>query len=127
MQALYQADVSRFTIEDALDNVFEEEKLIAETKDFAGKLAKTAWKQKDEIDHLITKHSKDWRLDRMGSVDRNILRLAFSELLVKETPHQIVVDEAVELAKKYSSPEAAKFINGILGGYLKSSPLSDKI
>lgn len=127
MQALYQADVSRFSIEDALDNVFEDEKLIEETKDFAVNLAKAAWKQKEEIDHLIAKYAKDWRLDRMGTVDRNILRLALSELMAKETPHQIVIDEAVELAKKYSSTEAAKFINGILGGYLKSAPLSDKI
>ena len=62
----------------------------------------------------------DWPLDRIGKVDRSILRLALQELSMKETPASVVIDEAVELAKKYSSAEAAKFINGILGAHLRA-------
>ena len=119
MQALYQTECARISIKEALDNIFEEEPYIKETKDFSLKLADGTWEQKEEIDKIIKKYSKEWKLERMGGVDRNILRLAIFELMNKETPAQVVINEAVELAKKYSTIEAAKFINGILGAYLK--------
>jgi N utilization substance protein B len=120
MQALFQADHAGGTIKEALETLFESEKLIKETRLFAEELAEGAWDKKEQSDKIIKQYSKDWSIERMGGVDRNIMRLALFELMEGETPVQVVIDEAVELAKKYSSDEAAKFINGILGAYVKS-------
>lgn len=120
MQAIYQAEISGIPVEEALRNVFESEKFIAETTDFADSLAIAAWENRLVNDDVIEKLAIDWPLDRIGKVDRAILRLALQELNAKETPASVVIDEAVEMAKKYSSEEAAKFINGILGSSLRS-------
>jgi len=118
MQAVYQADVSTTKIDQALQNIFESEKFIDQTADFATALALQAWEKRKESDAIIKKLSKDWPLDRIGRVDLAILRLALSELSSKESPGSVVIDEAVELAKKFSGSDSAKFINGILGSYL---------
>ena len=68
----------------------------------------------DEIDRLILEHSNNWRLARMPSVDRNILRLAVYEMLYVSTPAPIVIDEALELAQRFSGDQSAAFINGVL-------------
>ncbi|OGB89182.1 transcription antitermination factor NusB [candidate division WOR-1 bacterium RIFCSPHIGHO2_01_FULL_53_15] len=123
MQALYQAESANIGIDEALENIFSaEEKLFGETKSFAEKLAREAWADRADSDKVIEEFAIDWPLERIGKVDRGILRLAVHEIRSKETPASVVADEAVELAKKYSSPEAAKFINGILGSYLRKSP-----
>ncbi len=68
-----------------------------------------------EIDALIEKHTKHWRMERMATVDRNVLREAVAEFLgYPETPHAIVINEALEIARKFSSPESVQFINGVL-------------
>ena len=70
---------------------------------------------KREIDKLLQRHSKNWRLDRMAWVDRNVLRLAAYELMfIKETPPKVVINEAIDLGKKFGSSESGSFINGIL-------------
>ena len=122
MQALYEADFG------ACDNVLEiikrtskEESAGSDSTSFAGDLASGAYSKKEEIDALIKKYAKDWSLDRISRVDRNILRIALYELAYTTTPPQIIINEAIELAKKYSSSEAAKFINGVLGGYVKAN------
>jgi N utilization substance protein B len=121
MQALYQAESAGIDIDESLKNIFSsEQELVPATVDFAEKLARAAWADRDASDRTITKLAIDWPLDRIGKVDRSILQLALHELKNKETPAAVVVDEAVELAKKYSSLEAGKFINGILGTYLRS-------
>lgn len=119
MQALYQADLAKINIHQALNNLFDQEKYIAETRKFSEELAAGAWQKKEPIDEIIKKYSKDWKIERMGGVDRNLLRLALFELMEGSTPPQVIINEALEMAKKYSSDEAAKFINGILGAYLK--------
>ena len=119
MQALYQADLAKINIHQALNNLFEQEKYIAETRKFSEELAAGAWNKKEQIDEIIKKYSKDWKIERMSGVDRNLLRLALFELMEGSTPPQVIINEALELAKKYSSEEAAKFINGVLGAYLK--------
>ncbi len=118
MQAVYQADISQTDIKRSLMNIFESEKFIDQTADFAAALATQAWEKRNDSDRIIKRLSKDWPLDRIGRVDLAIMRLALSELSSKESPGSVVIDEAVELAKKYSGMESAKFINGILGSYL---------
>jgi N utilization substance protein B len=119
MQALYQADLSGIEIDEALKNISESEKFIPETLDFAGQLARTAWSAREKLDKIIEDLAIDWSLDRIGKVDRSVLRLALQELRLGETPASVVINEAVELAKKYSGEETAKFINGILGAYVR--------
>lgn len=119
MQALYQAEISGIDVDEALRNILEADEFIPETREFAEKLARAAWEEREANDKIIKSLAIDWPLDRIGKVDRGILRLAFHELNSGETPVSVVINEAVELAKKYSSEEAAKFINGILGAYLR--------
>ncbi|MFA5840019.1 MAG: transcription antitermination factor NusB [Candidatus Margulisiibacteriota bacterium] len=119
VQALYHAEMANESIEQSILNVLESEPFIPETVDFAQKLAHTAWEKKDQSDKIITEMSIDWPLDRIGKVDRAILRLSLSEIDTGTTPVSVIINEAVELAKKYSSPEAAKFINGILGAFVR--------
>ena len=122
MQALYQADLAASDVETSFANIIEAEKFIPETVAFAHKLAQESWEHQAENDQIITALAIDWPLERIGKVDRAILRLALQELRAKETPTSVVINEAVELAKKYSGEEAAKFINGILGAYVRQSP-----
>jgi N utilization substance protein B len=121
MQAIYQAEISGNNIDQAIANLLAAEKFIDETKEYAQQLAQAAWQARGGSDQTIAKLAVDWPLDRIGKVDHAILRLALYEIDSKETPPSVVVNEAVELAKKYSGQEAAKFINGILGTYLRSS------
>ncbi|OGC07246.1 transcription antitermination factor NusB [candidate division WOR-1 bacterium RIFOXYA2_FULL_36_21] len=120
MQALYEADFGLAKVLEIIERLSKEENMIEESLSFAKHLACGAFDKKDEIDSIIKKHSKDWPIERMSGVDRNILRVALYELIFTKTPPQVVINEALELAKKYSSFEAAKFINGILGGYIKA-------
>lgn len=120
MQALYQADLAKSDAKTALKNISETEKYIPETLEFAASLTNATWEAREEIDQIISKLSIDWPLDRLGKVDRSILRLAIQEIKMGETPASVVINEAVELAKKYSGQEAAKFINGILGAFVRA-------
>ena len=86
-----------------------------EVKEFAMKIALAYKNNNDEIDELIKKYAIGWDFDRLVKMDKDILRIAIAELLyIKEAPMKVVVDEAVELAKKYSTDDSAPFINGIL-------------
>ncbi len=86
-----------------------------EVKNYAIQLAETFQKNHDEIDSIIKKYSTGWDFERLVKMDKDILRIALSELLfIKETPMKVVVDEAVELAKKYSTDDSPSFINGVL-------------
>ena len=73
-----------------------------------------------EIDTLIVSFSANWKIDRMASIDRNVLRLATSELMDKGAPPKVVMNEAIELAKKYGTNDSGKFVNGILDRIVKS-------
>ncbi|MBU0573344.1 MAG: transcription antitermination factor NusB [Candidatus Margulisbacteria bacterium] len=119
MQAIYQADMAGISIDEALNNIFDQEQFIDETREFALDLATAALGRKDEIDAIIAKYSKNWPLERMNKVDKSILRLAIYEIISGEMAPSIVINEALELAKKYSANESAKFINGILGAFVK--------
>ena len=84
------------------------------TKEFAEFLFKQALKKKKSIDELIRQHALHWRMDRMSAVDRNVLRIAVAEFLSTPTPKVVVIDEAIEIARKYSGDEATEFVNGVL-------------
>jgi len=90
------------------------------TRAFANQLFEGAVAESAAVDELITRHSTNWRLDRMAAIDRAVLRLAVAELRSGTSPPKVVINEALELAKKFSSEEAAPFINGILDAIYKS-------
>lgn len=92
----------------------EEGEPVREEDDFAGQLVRGAIEHKAEIDRIIVTHSQNWRIERMAVVDRNILRLASYEMLKLATPPPVVIDQALELAGKFSSPESLSFLNGVL-------------
>jgi transcription antitermination protein NusB len=92
---------------------------------FAEDLFRAAADRSSEIDQLIEQHAEHWRMERMAAVDRNILRAAVAELLAyPATPRAVVINEALEIARKFSSPESVQFINGVLDSVGKQTQKS---
>jgi N utilization substance protein B len=118
LQMLYQGEVGRLSpplVRGMFWQVGESEPPSEEARAFAERLAEGTTQALDRIDPLLESHSQHWRLARMPIIDRLILRMAVYEFLAEpQTPRPVVIDEAVELAKRYSTPEAAKFVNGVL-------------
>jgi len=97
-----------------------------EVQNYAIKIAETFQKHHDEIDGMIKKYSTGWDFERLVKMDKDILRIAISELLyIKETPMKVVVDEAVEIAKKYSTEDSSSFINGVLAKVILENGIKD--
>jgi len=116
MQAIYQSELSKTSIDEALTNLFGEEELAEETREFTKRLAEGVLGKKEDLDRKIKEFSKNWEIGRISMINKSILMLALYELIYeKDTPKAVVINEALELAKRYSDPESAKFINGILG------------
>jgi N utilization substance protein B len=116
LQLLYQIDLTKCSTADALANTAVETPLSSVDQEFAHLLVKGVRERLQELDELIARFAKDWTLERMSVVDRNILRLAIFELrYMPDVPTKVSINEAVELAKAFSDEQAAKFINGILG------------
>ena len=103
-----------------LSGMSKNEDKAGDTRDYAKLLANGVRRNRDELDKVIAELSEGWPQDRQPPVDRNILRLAIFEIkYVDSVPPIVAVDEAVEMAKKYSTAESGKFVNGVLAGYLK--------
>ncbi len=116
LQMLFQSDMGRQT-PDLVRKTFwsERSNVEEEVREFAEDLFRVACDRSAEIDELIEKHAQHWRMDRMAAVDRNILRGAVAEFLgFPQTPRAIVINEALEIARKFSTPESVQFINGVL-------------
>jgi N utilization substance protein B len=120
LQILFQLEFNRPQIEKVIDQFWKEKKASEEIRDYSNWLVKGIVSHQPEIDNLIQSLSDHWRLSRMAHVDRNILRIAVFEFLYeKNIAAAIIINEAIEIAKKYSSDEAAAFINGILDAIRK--------
>jgi N utilization substance protein B len=122
MQMLFQADLGHQSTEEVRDTFWKAgDPVEPEVKGFAEDLFRVAQARHEEIDALIANHSKHWRLDRMPAVDRNLLRMAVAELIgFKSTPFPIVINEALEIARRYSAPESIQFLNGMLDSIARS-------
>ena len=116
MQMLFQADVGKQTPEEVSATFWKAgDKVEPEVRGFAEDLFRVATTNLEKIDELIATHSKHWRMERMAAVDRNLLRMAVGEMLgFKETPFPIVINEALEIGRRYSAPESINFLNGML-------------
>jgi N utilization substance protein B len=111
---LYQWDVTQQPLEQIIESTDALQKAGEEARSFARMLVGGAIRRIQEIDASISRESERWRLDRMATVDRNILRVAIYEFMETETPKSVVINEALEVAKRFSAPDAVGFINGIL-------------
>lgn len=123
MQVLYQLGVGKVSFDEAYDSAISSGESTVEAQGFARPLAEGAWTHHDELDKRIAEHAKDWDVNRLAWVDRSILRLALYEIFYcPQTPRPVVIDEALELAKRYGGEDSPKFINGILGAAISAPP-----
>ena len=116
LQILFLWDIRRQPVDDAIDayydTLYSEEH--PERDPFVADLVRGTISHLAEVDEQITKHAEHWRMERMPAVDRNILRLAVFEMTRGGTPAPVTIDEALELARKYSNEESVQFLNGVL-------------
>lgn len=121
LKILFQVDLVHSNIDEASSYAFQTEELIQYNDpeaiiEFSLQLVKGVLTNLTEIDPLIKKHASHWSLERMANIDRNILRIAIYEIaFVESIPKSVSINEAVELAKKYSTENSFGFVNGVLG------------
>ena len=118
LQILYQMECTREAADAALNNFWQshdEEELAEELRDFTGRLVCGVADKLELIDKEISAHADNWQIERMALIDKNIMRMSCFELLFcADIPPKVSINEAVDLAKKYSGPDAGKFVNAIL-------------
>lgn len=116
LQMLFQRDMGKQSPEQVRKTFWgERPEVDPETRDFADNLFNVAVDEKQGVDDLIQKHAQHWKMDRMAAVDRNVLRTGVAEFLsCRSTPRPVVINEALEIARKFSAPESVHFINGVL-------------
>ena len=125
LQMLFQSDMGKQTPEQVRNTFWDERTgLDEEVRGFAQDLFNVATERQHEIDDLIQKHAQHWRIERMAAVDRNVLRASVAEFLGQDTPKPIVINEALEIARKFSTPESIQFINGVLDSVGKELSLA---
>jgi N utilization substance protein B len=116
LQMLFQCDMGKQSAEQVRKTFWAElDGTDTEVREYAEDLLRVAGDRAHEIDRLIEKHAMNWRIERMAAVDRNVLRAAVAEFLGKpQVPKVVVINEAIEIARRYSTPESIVFINGVL-------------
>jgi N utilization substance protein B len=120
MQMLFQWDMSEQDPRKLEVKFWRNAKAAENTRAFANRLFEGAAKEAAALDEIITKHAENWKIERLSAIDRAILRLAIYELRSTDTPPKVVLNEAVDLAKKFSSEDAGSFVNGILDPVYKA-------
>ena len=116
LQMLFQSDMGKQPPEQVLRTFWaERSETDEEVREFADKLFRAAQDRAADIDRMIEEHAVNWRMERMAAVDRNLLRAAVAEFFaMPQTPRPVIINEAIEIARRYSSPESIVFINGVL-------------
>ncbi|HWB31760.1 MAG TPA: transcription antitermination factor NusB [Acidobacteriaceae bacterium] len=116
MQMLFQGDLGKQSPEEVRRLFWaSRDDVEPETRGFADDLYRVATERRDEVDGLIERHAQNWRLERMAAVDRNLLRAAVAELVGwPNQPAAIVINETLEIARRYAAPESVQFLNGVL-------------
>ena len=123
LQMLYQWEVGKHSPADVIATFFAAEKKGGPAETFARRLFEGTVEDILPIDHLLREHAANWRLERMAAIDRNVLRLALFELRHQsETPAAVVINEALEIARRFSGEGSAAFVNGILDAVRKTLP-----
>lgn len=122
MRLLYEYSIKNELSQNSMydmSDIFQVNKLTEENLSYVENVVNEFLQHKEDIDSYIEKHSISWSLDRISKVDLSILRLALFEIFYSEVPNNIVCNEAIEIAKTYSSEKSASYINGVLGGVIK--------
>jgi N utilization substance protein B len=124
LQILFLWDARRQPVDEAIDayydTLYSEERPVRDP--FVAELVRGTVEHVAEIDEQISKHAQHWRMERMPVVDRNILRLAVFEMIHAGTPAAIAIDEALELARRFSNEESVQFVNGVLDAIRRDVP-----
>jgi transcription antitermination protein NusB len=118
LQMLFQLDMGKQNEDQVRQTFWNERKdLDDKVRGFSDDLFRVACERRDEIDQLIERNAEHWRMGRMAAVDRNLLRAGVAEFLgFPQTPRPVVINESLEIARRYSTPESVQFINGVLDG-----------
>jgi N utilization substance protein B len=121
LQMLFQSDMGKQTADQVTKTFWAQRSDVEDdARGFAEDLFRVANERLAEIDAAIQKHADNWRLERMAAVDRNVLRAGVAEFLgYPKTPKPVIINEALEIARKFSSPESVHFINGVLDSIAK--------
>jgi N utilization substance protein B len=116
LQMLLQLDMGKQDLDQVRGTFWSERKDLDEkVRGFSDDLFRVACERRDEIDQIIERNAEHWRMDRMAAVDRNLLRAGVAEFLgFPQTPRPVVINESLEIARRYSTPESVQFINGVL-------------
>jgi N utilization substance protein B len=120
LQMLFQWDMTRQNPKTLEKTFWKSARAEERTRKFADQLFEDSVALSAEVDSLVAKLSENWQLDRLATVDRGILRLAIAELRLGTAPPKVIIDEALELAKKFSSAESPAFLNGVLDAAYKT-------
>lgn len=115
LQILYQIDVTGDPVDAVLNQYWHTRNRNPEVVDFANEIVKGTTEHLSEIDAIISQHSENWEISKMPIIDRNILRFAIYEILyMDDIPPRVTIDEAIDLANNFGTPNSGKFINGVL-------------
>jgi transcription antitermination factor NusB len=115
LQALYSIDISHEGMDKVLQDIRADREMDPPTWDYVSRLVAAVDSRRQELDDLIQKQCENWELDRVAVLDKNILRMAIAEILhFDDIPPKVSIDEAIELAKKFSTDKSGQFVNGIL-------------
>ncbi len=124
LQALYEIDLVAHPVGDVLTALFSEGEITPRVRTYTQQLVAGVLKHRNMLDQYIQSHAPEWPLDQVAIVDRNLLRIALYEFTMEEIPVKVAINEAVELAKRYGSDSAPRFVNGVLGALV---PRQDEI
>jgi len=123
LQMLFQWEVGDHTVEHVVSTFLASKKLDADVESFARGLFEGAVKDVEALDRALRERAEHWRPERMAAVDRNVIRLALYELLHHpQTPSAVVINEALEIARRFSGKDSVEFVNGVLDGIRKTLP-----
>ncbi|MBI4445645.1 MAG: transcription antitermination factor NusB [Acidobacteria bacterium] len=114
LQLLFQEEVTRYPRGEISEVFWRSQSADEESREFAEHLFQESLEHRERIDELIRRHSEHWRFERIAAVDRNILRMAVCEFLYTDTPRIVAIDEAIEIARRFSGEQSTEFVNGVL-------------
>lgn len=120
LQMLFQHDVAGNDPDDIIETFEDIQRVRPNIREFAIRVFRGTLEKQTDIDKIVVEQAENWRLSRMPVVDRNLIRMAIYEMMyLDETPKLVILDEAIEIAKRFGTEKSSQFINGILDGVLK--------
>lgn len=122
LQLLYARDMTGWQMEELSPLFWKDHSVSTQTSAYADKIVSGVMGHAASIDILIEQNAKNWKISRMSHVDRNILRIAVYEFLYEDSPPVVIINEAIEVAKRYGDGESGQFVNGVLDAIRKSLP-----